>query len=310
MGWTAFALLAAATYEVEGRITPAVPASVVLHGAVSPFTASTLADASGRFRFRKVDAATYTLSVFAPSQGEVRRTIVVGPSTADKNGRVSVSVTLDDALLVRDSVHRVSAKQLAVPEKARREYERAQQKLSRRDIAGATEHLLRAIEITPQFTAARNNLGTIAYQTQDYPRAEKYFREALVHDPEAYEPLVNLGGVLVTLGKTEEAIRFNGDAVLKRPTDALANSQLGMAHHQAGNLDLATKYLGEARKLDPAHFSHPQLSLAHILVKQGRPAEAAEMLQEFLRYHPDNPHATAIRGQAEALRKAGLSSAR
>src|SRR5262245_27376408 len=120
MGWPALALLAAATYDVEGRITPPAAASVVLHGAVSPFTASTLADAGGRFRFRRVDAATYTLSVFVPSQGEVRRTIEIGPGTADKNGRVSVNVALEDARLVSDNVHRVSAKQLAVPDNARR----------------------------------------------------------------------------------------------------------------------------------------------------------------------------------------------
>ena len=53
----------------------------------------------------------------------------------------------------------------------------------------------------------------------------------------AYEPLVNLGGVLVTLNKLDEAWKFNGFAVLERPGDALANSQMGMTYFGLGDFD-------------------------------------------------------------------------
>ena len=55
------------------------------------------------------------------------------------------------------------------------------------------------MEAAPQFSAARNELGTIAYQTKNFARAEECVLHALDEDPRAYEPLVNLGGVEVTL---------------------------------------------------------------------------------------------------------------
>ena len=89
--------------------------------------------------------------------------------------------------------HSVSAKQLAIPEKAVTEYQEAQKELARRDVEAAVKHLERAVEIAPQFATAWNNLGTIAYQTRKYARAEECFREALAQAPETYEALVNLG---------------------------------------------------------------------------------------------------------------------
>jgi tetratricopeptide (TPR) repeat protein len=76
-------------------------------------------------------------------------------------------------------------------------------------------------------------------------------------DPEAYAPLVNLGGVLINLAKWDEALTFYRRAVLKNPSDALADSQLGMAYFYSGQLDAAEKHLTEAKRIDPAHFSHP-----------------------------------------------------
>src|SRR5207248_1323428 len=118
----------------------------------------------------------------------------------------------------------------------------------------------------------------------------------------AFEPLVNLGGVLLTLGKLDEAHEWNLRAVLSRPNDALANAQLGMTYFAIGNLPLARKYLEIAKGLDPAHFSHPQLTLAAIHVRQHEPAAAADELEDFLRRHPDSPRAAELRATIVRMR--------
>src|SRR6185369_16212239 len=96
---------------------------------------------------------------------------------------------------------------------ARREYAEAQKRLSRPDAPAAVAHLQRAVEIAPQFAAAWNQLGVIAYQSRQYPQAEEHFRRGLAADPQAYEPLVNLGGVLLNLGRVDEALEYNRYAV-------------------------------------------------------------------------------------------------
>jgi tetratricopeptide (TPR) repeat protein len=289
------------TYELAGRIEPPVQASVSLYGATTPFSSSKLTDASGRFRFTKLLPGQYTVAAFSPGYGERRITVDIGPSSVDSKGRYETTVRLDKDTHVGAGAM-VNLAELAVPDSARREYAEAQRRLAARDITGATDHLERALEIAPQFSGAWNNLGTIAYQTREFPKAEVYFRRSLQADPDAYEPLMNLGGVLLTLGKPEEAYQFNLYSVLKRPADALANSQLGMNYVALGKIDLAEKYLLEARRLDPAHFSHPQLSLTEVYLRRGDKPRAIEMLTEFLRYHPDAPNADKIREGIAKLR--------
>ncbi len=297
---------ASQTYDLTAQLDPPAAASVSIFGVSSPFTASTLSDDSGRFTFRKLTPGAYTVAVFIPAQGEARQTIEIGPASADSRQRVVLTVHLKESDFVYgDPVRRrnsVSTRQLAIPDKAVREYEEAQKLLARHNVPEATRRLERAVELAPQFATAWNNLGTIAYQTRNYARAEECFREALRQDPTAYEPLVNLGGVLVNLHKLDEARDYNVHAVLTRPNDALANSQLGMTYYGLGNLELAEKYFRIAVRLDPAHFSHPQLFLAEIDLRRGDTRTAAADLQDFLRHHPDWPQAAKMREQIAAWR--------
>ncbi len=293
-------------YEVSGRIRPEGHASVTLFGITQPFTTSTFTGQGGRFTFKKLAAASYTLAVFQPGRGEARQTIEVGPSLADARHRIQLTVTLKDADFDPTSErrrHSVPVRELAIPERALRDYLDAQRDLEKRDVEAAEKHLEHAVEVAPRFANAWNTLGTIAYQTRRFPLAEQRFRQARQQDPTAYEPLVNLGGVLVTLHKLDEALEVNVHATLTRPNDALANSQLGMTYFELGQFDSAVKYLERARQIDAAHFSHPQLFLAEIHLRRGQKGEAATMLEDFLQHHPDYPRAEIMRRNIIELRQ-------
>ena len=293
-------------YELAGRISPEGHASVTLFGATQPFTASTFTDESGRFTFKKLAPATYTVSVYQPGRGEARQTIEVGPSLADSRNRIQLTIALKDDDFDPTSDrrrHSVTTRELTIPERALRDYVDAQRDLEKHDVEAAEKHLEHAVELAPQFATAWNTLGTIAYQTRRFPLAEQRFRQSLKQDPTAYEPLVNLGGVLVTLHKLDEALEVNVHATMTRPNDALANSQLGMTYFELGQFDSAVKYLERARKLDPAHFSHPQLFLAEIHLRRGEKREAALVLEDFLEHHPDYPQAEIMRRNIVELRQ-------
>lgn len=294
--------LLAQQYEVRGTLVPAARASVSLHGSTTPFNSSTLTGPDGRFRFKRIQPGVYTVIVFIPGRGEIRKTIDIGPSVADKKGRVELAIRLDESKMTPDHSSLVSMRELSIPQSARDEYSKAARKLESRDVQGAIQHLNRAVELAPQFAAAWNHLGTIAYQTRRYEDAEKFFRRSLEADANAYEPLVNLGGVLATLGRFDEAWNFNLHAVLRRPNDALAQSQMGMTYFGLNRLDLAEKYLLEAVRLDPGHFSHPQLLLAEIYLQRGQKEKAANVLDDFLRRHPDWPLAEKMRDTISQLR--------
>jgi len=297
-------------YELTGRIDPPAVVSIFLHGALRPYRNSTTSDEDGRFRFSKVPEGTYTLVISTEARGEVVQTVELSAGTVDSKGRLDIVLTIDAGKLESESGRAtaaiVSATVLSISDRATREYEEAQRCLSRadgREAACAAVHLRRAVETAPRFTAAWNQLGTIAYQAHEYNDAEANFRKALEADPEAFEPLVNLGGVLLNLARPREALGYNQRAVARRPNNALANSQLGLAYFDLNDQDSAEKYLRLAVKLDPAHFSHPQLTLAEIYGRRGDRASALEQLRDFLRRHPDSPQAGAVRQKIAELNR-------
>ncbi len=115
--------------------------------------------------------------------------------------------------------------------------------------------------------------------------------------------MVNLGGVLLNLGKSEEALQYNRYATLERSDDALANSQLGMNYVQLGDDQQAEAYLKKAERIDPAHFSAPQLTLARLYYRHGNRDAARRELESYLKLHPDAPNAESIRKEIEKLKR-------
>jgi len=294
------------TYQVVGKILrsdgqPFGDGAPVmfLHGAVTPFVAKALAGPDGQFRFKDIPAGTYMLIAALPKIGETRKTVEVGPSFADSRGRVTVTFEIDGTSMVRGRV--VSTAELSVPQNARQEYSRAHDAVARQDIDAAIAHLKKAIEIAPQYAAAWNQLGTIAYQSKQYPQAEAYFREALKQDPNAYSPLVNLGGALMAQNKVEESLAVNLEAVKAMPGDALAHSQLGSSYFFLGRLDEAEIQLKEAKAIDPGHFSYPQLVLVGIYTRRNQPEAAAAEIREFIKLHPDSEWTPKLRKALETL---------
>ena len=289
-------------FEVRGQILPHRVASVSLHAVASPFAVSALAGPDGRFRFKDLPPGAYMLSVATRLGAAVRKTVEVGPLNADRNGRIPISINMDSEALLRDGAATLSASAWQVPEGAQREYEQALRKVAKRDFDGALASLHHAVDIAPRFTAAWNQLGTMAYQSQQYPQAESCFRRGLEADPNAFEPLVNLGGVLLNLGNFEEALKYNSEAVRHRPEDALAQSQLGMSYALLNRLEAAEEHLLLAIRIDAHHFSRPQLTLADVYLRKNQPGRAADQLETFLREHPDWPAAAKMRGQISEWR--------
>lgn len=297
-GWAASA---EQTFELAGQVIPEGKASVSLFGAITPFATATLTDEHGRFRITRLGAGQYTVAAFMPGYGEKRITIDIGPSST-REGRFDLTLRLDQGTAADQSRGKVSVAELSVPDRAWNRYRKALKRLEKHDSAGASALLKEAVEMAPHFTEAWNTLGTIAYQTKRYAEAEQYFRAGLAVESGAFSPLVNLGGVLLTLNKAEEAYGYNQRAVSMRPQDALANSQMGLNCFLLGKVEPAEKYLLEAQRLDPGHFSHPQLVLADIYFRRQEHRKAADELEDFLRWHPDWPAAASVRDAIAKLR--------
>ncbi len=294
----------AQSLSLVGTLAPRLNRGVAAISAVeSPFY-DEVPVRNGGFSFRGLEPGPYTLTVMDPEWGVTRKTVQVTPSFADDSGRVRVEVDLersDEARSRRvEQQGTVSVSALKVSAKARAARRKAQTRLRKGDEKGGIAQLLKAVEISPSFTEAWNELGTISYKAGRYVEAEERFRKALESEPLAYAPMVNLGGALLSQNRFEEALSFNLMARSLQPEDALANSQLGMNFFYKGQFQKAREFLLRAKEADRSHFSYPQLFLADIYAKQGKLGDARAELEETLRLHPDASVAVIAR---EALRR-------
>ncbi len=290
--------------DLVGEVTGAgrTILSVTLFGVDHPFTTSTETDFLGEFRFHALSPGTYTVSVLKNSLGATRRT-VVSPSLADQKGAVRVTIPFDPAAAAGVSGGTISKNSLSIPGRARRKYSESQKQLAKQDVEGATRSLHAALDLAPQFTQAWNALGMIAYQTHDLPEAERDFRTAIAVEPAAFEPNVNLGGVLLSEGKFAAALEVNQRALAQRPADALANVQAGIAFFALGDYDRAEPALLQALHADPAQFSKPQLFLADIYLRRGDAKAALAAIEDYVARHPDADDVERQRQRIRQLQK-------
>ena len=308
--WLVLLLGASATakergFKLRGQIFPPMRTFVFLTSHDGSFADRAMSNYKGRFKFKKLKPGTYSITLFHPYWGETRRTIEITGSFADEEGRIGVSVPFPRSEEGRKRMLRrrtlVSAKQLSISSKAWSELRKARRRLSKNNTDAAVAHLEKAVEISPQFVTAWNFLGKIAYRERQLEKAEGYFRRALGEDPEAYAPTVNLGGTLLALGRYSEALPYNTAAVEMRRDDALANAQVGVNYFFRRKYEEAEQYLLRAKRLDPSHFTNPQLVLAQAYEIQGRSEEAIGELREFLARHPDSALRGKVRSAIEEL---------
>lgn len=308
-------------YELRGKlllppgtVRPRRWITVNLLAVGSPFYSRAIIQPDGRFRFKDLDPGTYTILFLLPRVGQLTRTVELTQSFADAKGRIEIQFEYTPELLALtlrpDERATVSVRELQISYSARREFEKAQARLRQKDADKAIAHLTKAIEEAPEFQEAINSLGIIYFQRSQYAEAEKYFRMALKFEPDAFEPTVNLGGVLLTQGKGKEALEVNQRAYDTLPQDALASAQLGFSYFLMGDNGQAIRYLEQAKELDPAHFTFPQITLAQIFMRLGQPEDAVEEITEFLRLHPDSAEVERVQKLQQAAEIAIRDKAR
>jgi Tfp pilus assembly protein PilF len=301
-----------AKFELVGEVRLAQPqkprrlvAYVALNGNTTPYSTHTWTDFGGKFKFKKVPSGSYSLQVEVRRRAEKFLTVEVSPSLADRKGRIHQLITVEpsQSVAVRQKPDVVSVRELSIPEKALSLYVKAEKKLSKGETDQGIALLERAVGLAPHFVVAINRIGTIFHMRKEFSKSEQYFREALQVDPNAYAPLVNLGGSLLAMGRFEEALAINEHAVTVRPRDALANAQLGVSYLSLNNDAKAEEYLIRTKELDPLHFTYPQLALAGIYNRQHKLSLVLQELREFLKLHPDDVQNNLIQKQIETLQK-------
>ncbi len=129
---------------------------------------------------------------------------------------------------------------------------------------------------------------------------EAVMRARLRKYPGDFVALVNLGSVLESAGRLDEAVDDLRAAVAARPSHAQARNMLGAALQSAGRLDEAAIEFAEAARLKPGYLD-PEYNLGNVLLAKNQPALAVARFERVLRASPDDAAALSDAGSAYAM---------
>ena len=149
------------------------------------------------------------------------------------------------------------------------------------------ERLYRQIlAATPNNVAVLNNLGLISPPAL----AEALFRQATLLNPFYADPHINLGAVLRTQGRLDEAIFHYQQALRLKPTEPQLYILLGNIFKAQGKIHEAIAQHQQAIQLIP-NSAEASFNLAALFQSTGTFAEALKYYQKTLDLQPNHPEA-------------------
>ncbi len=210
--------------------------------------------------------------------------------------RVELKQTNSSPKDARADDPKVSAQDLAVPPKARAEFEKGMEANAKGDYKAAQNSLERAVTLYPQYVKAHNNLGVLYQKAGLSDKARAEYSTAVALDPKFTPGYVNLAKVSIAGGNLAEA-----EGELKKALDVEPGAVTALL--LLCSTEFARNELAEA--LATAHHIHqltqdPQYAEAHlisarILISQGKPEEAASEYRTFMKERPDDPRSESLK---------------
>jgi tetratricopeptide (TPR) repeat protein len=260
-------------------------------------------ESQGHFEFQGVTPGTYYLEFEADRQ----RYRVVNETVQVYRGMPTViSVTLkpinpgDGSKPGTVSVTELKEK---VPDKARKEFEKASVAGSQGRTDEAIAHLRRAISIFPAFVRAHNDLGTYLLAQGKLDEAEEAFRQAIALDESAFHPVLNLGIVLVHKQAFAEAAAQLNKALTLEPNSPAAHLYAGLASLGVEKLEAAEKDLKQAYTLGGQKYGVALYHLGQLYMNRGDRAEALKSFEQYLSVVPDARNAQQVQKLIAMLRQ-------
>ena len=147
--------------------------------------------------------------------------------------------------------------------------------------AQAREAATKAVAIDPEYAPAHARLGRVAmYGDNDLAGAAQHLQRALALDPSDLDVLRNSATLLVSLGRLDEALALDEAVVRRDPVSVVALFNLGLDQRYASRFDAAIASFRTVLRLAPGRGNaHAQLGTA-LLLKGDAQGALAEIEQE------------------------------
>ncbi|GEM_PF-1210163 len=252
-----------------------------------------IADAHGNFRFEKMYPGRYRIVVRLAGfrQGEEAMELI---GQGGVTRRVMIQLEPERNFSVIPQTPTVSVTQLAIPEKADKEYRKGKNALREQKYADAIKRFVKAIRIHPAFPQAFNDLGLCYRATGELSKAEDMFLDCLNVDPSNLYGRLNLADLYAATARQDLALKLLEETILIHPGQGEPHMALGIFYFDTGNLPAAEASCRRAAGL-PGTSADVHLLLAKIYHQQGRFDLIVPELEAYLLKEPNGAYAEQVR---------------
>jgi tetratricopeptide (TPR) repeat protein len=195
----------------------------------------------------------------------------------------------------------VSASDLGIPGRARKELDKASELADKQQLAQAVQKLNKAISIYPSYALAYNNLGVLYARLGDSVREREALQKAISLNDHFVLPYINLGRMHMAAGDFPATETALGKAFTLDPADPMTLILLSYSQFMDRRFDEAIATSHKAHAVGKPHaFVHRVAARAFEQQRQG--ASAIAELELFLKEEPRGPRADAARKELEVVK--------
>ena len=189
----------------------------------------------------------------------------------------------------------VSAADLNVPQKARRELDKANEAMAEQNWKKSMEHMNKAIAIAPQYATAYNNLAVLYAKMHDLLREEEALKKAISLDDHFAPSFVNYGKLSLQQKNFPQAEMLLQKAVSAEPNNVESLMLLADAQYMNRHFDAAIASAQQSHSAAHEHPSFVHYIAARAYQEENRQQEALAEFQRFLQEEPKGPRADHVR---------------
>jgi tetratricopeptide (TPR) repeat protein len=282
--------------EINVRVTydngrPAAPMlRVELLNPMLATVTEGVTDGYGVARILGVTSGNYRIKITGQGiEDYISGPFYIDPLDALNNQMVTVRRTAD-AIAAEHGGSPVSAAELNIPEKARKQFERGQKLLTENNPAEAVKYFARASTLYPQYAAAFDYTG-MALAPTSAADAKKYFLKAIDADKQ-YEPgYRHLAKAYMGEKQYGEAERLLTQATTLDPRSAETLFLLAYSLQKQDKHAAAIETVGRAHQLAHSEFATIHLVAGESYSRLGRIPEAVNEYNQYLIEAPLGPSA-------------------
>jgi tetratricopeptide (TPR) repeat protein len=264
--------------------------------------ADCVTEGAGRCRFEPGGAGRYVVRVKQFGYKDVTIDVELLDTL---QAYVTLELKPDSETTLSDSdqgIPPVSSADLAVPEKARTEFQKGQSALMENKLDECVSHLRKAIKFYEAFPQAYTLLGTAYLKQENWKEAEKALHRATHLDDRASEAYLALGAVLNETKEYPQAETALLRGLELKPDTPAGHYELAKTYWFLGRWQEAAPHARKAVSAMPDAASLHAL-LGNILLREQDAQGALDEYHEYLRLEPLGSMAPAVRQVVEKLEK-------